>query len=202
MLPTIPFLRSALVGAALAAAPVSAQTPAEKLPVEKKDAPKADDITAIKKQLADIATELATNKTFRDNTEDVIQGRKSAETGKTDPGLISKMLDFDARLKRIEETLLRLEKTMSEAAKSTSAYSPKDTSPMAMIAPKSTVRIVNEYPVQISMIVNGKSHRLEPNETKLVEITAGSYTYELLHAGAQATNGVIKDGETITLRIK
>ena len=202
MIPTLPFLRSALVGAALAAAPVSAQTPAEKPPVEKKDAPKADDITALKKQLADIAAELAANKTFRDNTEDVIQGRRNADTGKTDPGLISKMLDFDARLKRIEETLLRLEKSMSEAAKSTSAYSPKDSSPMAMIGPKSTVRIVNEYPVQISMIVNGKSHRLEPNETKLVEITAGSYTYELLHAGAQATNGVIKDGETITLRIR
>lgn len=202
MIPTIPFLRSALVGAALAAAPVSAQTPAEKLPVEKKDALKADDLSTMKKQLEDITKELGLNKTFRDNTEDVIQGRKNAETGKTDPGLISKVLDFDARLRRIEETLLRLEKSMSEAAKSTSAYSPKDTSPMAMIGPRSTVRIVNEYPVQISMIVNGKSHRLEPNETKLVEITAGSYTYELLHAGAQATNGVIKDGDTITLRIK
>ncbi len=202
MIPTIPFLRSALVGAALAAAPVSAQTPPEKPPVEKKDAPKADDLSTMKKQLEDITKELGLNKTFRDNTEDVIQGRKNADTGKTDPGLISKVLDFDARLKRIEEALLRLEKSMSDAAKSTSAYSPKDTSPMAMIGPKSTVRIVNEYPVQISMIVNGKSHRLEPNETKLVEITAGSYTYELLHAGAQATNGVIKDGETITLRIK
>jgi len=205
MISNVPFLRSAILGAALAAAPVSAQAQGEKTPApkpEQKDVAKADELIELKKKVDDLAKELATAKSFRETTEDVLQGRKNAETGKTDAGLISKMLDFDARLKRIEETLLRLEQSIAPGTKSsTSAYPTKDqTTPMT--GPKSVVRIVNEYPVQISMLVNGKSHRVEPNETKLVEIAPGAYTYELLHAGAQATNATIKDGETITLRIK
>ena len=72
----------------------------------------------------------------------------------------------------------------------------------AALGPKATLRIVNEYPVAISMMVNGSSHRVEPNPSKSVEVPAGSYTYELLHSGSQATTAAIKENDSVTLRIK
>ena len=50
-------------------------------------------------------------------------------------------------------------------------------------------------------LVNGRSHRLAPGEARTVEVPPGSYTYELLHAGAQPKTAAIKDGETVTLRV-
>jgi hypothetical protein len=68
--------------------------------------------------------------------------------------------------------------------------------------PRGVVKIVNEYPVEISMVVNDKSYRIAPGTKLDVEVPAGDFTYQLLQSGAAATKSVIKDKETVTLRIK
>lgn len=68
--------------------------------------------------------------------------------------------------------------------------------------PKGVVKVVNEYPVEISMVINDKSYRVAPGTKLDVEVPAGDFTYQLLQSGAAATRSVIKDKETVTLRIK
>lgn len=70
------------------------------------------------------------------------------------------------------------------------------------VKPKGTVRVVNEYPVEISMVINDKSYRIAPGAKLDVDVSAGDFSYQLLQSGAAATKSVIKDKETVTLRIK
>lgn len=69
-------------------------------------------------------------------------------------------------------------------------------------ARKGTVRVVNEYPVEISILVNEKSYRVAASTKLDVEVPAGEFTYQLLPTAATATRSPIKDKETVTLRIK
>jgi hypothetical protein len=66
------------------------------------------------------------------------------------------------------------------------------------------VKIINEYPVEIAMVINGASpsYRVAPGTTLDVEVPAGDFTYQLLQSGAPATKSTIKDKETVKLRIK
>ena len=64
------------------------------------------------------------------------------------------------------------------------------------------MKVVNEYPVEISMVINDKSHRIAPGKVLEVKVPAGDFSYQLLQSGAAATRSAIKDKETVTLRIK
>jgi len=67
-----------------------------------------------------------------------------------------------------------------------------------------TVRVVNEYPVEITMVVNGRSYRVSPNATQDISLPAGDFSYQLL-SGSTAlapTRSTIRDREVVTLRIK
>jgi hypothetical protein len=70
------------------------------------------------------------------------------------------------------------------------------------VKPKGVVKVVNEYPVEISMVINEKSYRVAPGSKIEVEVPAGDFTYQLLQSGAAATRSPIKEKETVTLRIK
>jgi hypothetical protein len=56
--------------------------------------------------------------------------------------------------------------------------------------------------VQISIVVNGTSYRVAPSKTFDVDVPAGEFSYQLLESGAASTKSVIKEKETVTLRIK
>ncbi len=238
VIPTRQALKSAALGVALAVSPVTPLTAAEppasapKTDAAKVDAPKDDVLGDLKRQVEKLRQNADLEKTFRELTDDAVKGKLNKESGKTEPGLVSKFDELDARLKRMEkalekfdvskfeEAVARLEKKLDAASNSTTTQKPDavakaDPTPKAMpgpatppatapaiLGPKATIRIVNEYPVPISMMVNGSSHRIEPNASKSVEVQAGSYTYELLHAGSQATTAAIKENDSVTLRIK
>ena len=69
-------------------------------------------------------------------------------------------------------------------------------------AVKTAVRLVNDYPSDLSLILNGASHRLKQGETKTVDVPPGSFTYELIAEGATPITRTIRAEETVTLRIK
>ena len=229
MIPSYQALKAAALGMALAATPVSAaetptKTPAAETPT--KEAAKEDVVGDLKKLVEKLRQDVELEKKFREITDDTVKGKLNKETNKTEPGLLTKFDELDARMKRLEEalkkvdvtkfeeTIARLEKKLDAATNSTTTQKPDAAAkPMpgpaaaapagpAIVGAKATVRIVNEYPVPISMILNGNSYRVEPNSTKSVEIPAGSYTYELLHAGSQAIPATIKDNDSITLRVR
>ncbi len=236
VIPTRQALKSAALGVALAVSPVApipAADPPANIPKSdavKAEAPKDEVLGDLKRQVEKLRQDAELEKKFRELTDDAVKGKLNKESGKTEPGLVSKFDELDARLKRMEEALkkvdvskfeeaiARLEKKLDAVNNSTTTQKPDATAkadptpkPMpgpaapaspAIVGPKATVRIVSEYPVPISMMVNGSSHRIEPNASKSVEVQAGSYTYELLHSGSQATTAAIKENDSVTLRIK
>jgi hypothetical protein len=68
--------------------------------------------------------------------------------------------------------------------------------------PKGVVKVVNEYPVEISIVINERSYPVAAGTKLEVAVPAGEFSYLLLQSGAPATRSVIKDKEVVTLRIK
>jgi hypothetical protein len=225
VIPSYQALKAAALGMALAAAPVNAAETPSKIPAadSTKEAAKDDVVGDLKKLVEKLRQDVELEKKFRELTDDTVKGKLNKESGKTEPGLLTKFDELDARMKRLEEALkkvdvskfeeaiARLETKLTDMNKTTTTQKPDATAKAmpgpvavgpALFVSKATVRIVNEYPVPISMMVNGTSHRVEPSSSKTVEIPSGTYSYELLNAGSQATTATIKENDSVTLRIK
>ncbi len=179
---------SAALGFALASVPMS---PAQ---AQGSDAPaKQADLDDLKLQIANLKKDL--EKAQRDaqrDLQDQLYGKQV--DGRTIDGVYGRL---DKRITNVEESLKRIEDQLSKLSKSTSSFTPQ--------GPTSThgyVRIVNSYPVDVSIMLNGKSYRMTPDEVRTVEVPVGSYTYELLGSGSPATTSTVRNNETVTLRIR
>jgi len=158
---------------------------------------KADDkmdIDNLKKDLKDA------NKKIEDLERQV---KKLTEllTGKREGGILVDPTAPGAvdDVKALKDRIAALDKEIASLRGQTS-LKPTVTTPEAK--PKGIVKVVNEYPVEISMVINEKSYRVAPNTKIEVEVPAGDFSYQLLQSGAAVTKSVIKDKETVTLRIK
>jgi hypothetical protein len=110
----------------------------------------------------------------------------------SDPGLV-------AELRTLKDKVADLEKQINQLKASTSLRPGTTTD---LMAGKGTVRVVNEYPVEVSIVVNQNSYRVAPNTKLDVTVPAGEFTYQLLQSGAAVTRSAIKEKETVTLRIR
>jgi hypothetical protein len=130
---------------------------------------------------------------------EAINGKKDKDgiPVESDRGLVEKVKQLTNRLDAIE-------KQLKPATSALRPQSPETQSSAVMPrAQKGIVKIVNEYPVPISMVINGvTSYKVEPQKSRDVEVPAGRFTYQLLESGAAPTDSTIRDGETVTLRIK
>jgi len=120
----------------------------------------------------------------------LLEGKRD-ETGKltpTDPGAVEEIRRLRLRVDALEAQV--------NAMKTSTSLRP------ANALGTGTVRVVNDYPVEVSIMVNEKSYRIAPGMTLSVEIPAGEFTYQLLQTGATATRSTIKDKEVVTLRVR
>ncbi len=191
------FLGGALLAAEQAKAMPPVPPPGMLIPVP--GTVRADDKSDLEKLKKDLE---ASNKKIEDLEKQV---KKLTEllTGKKDelglpanpnePGTV-------ADVKALKDKIAALEKELA-AVKTQTALKPAI---LPEAKPKGIVRIVNEYPVEITMLINDNktTYRVAPNSKLDVEVPAGDFTYPLLQSGAPATKSIIKDKETVTLRIK
>jgi hypothetical protein len=64
------------------------------------------------------------------------------------------------------------------------------------------VQLVNEYPEQITIVVNDRSYRLLPGESRVTDaIPAGAFSYQILSVQAQPQNRTLAANETYTIRV-
>jgi GNAT superfamily N-acetyltransferase len=105
-------------------------------------------------------------------------------------------------VKVLKDRIADLEKEL-KALKTQTSLKPSVGTPPE-VKPKGIVRIVNEYPVEIAMLINNnpQTYRVAPGTKLDVEVPAGEFSYQLLQSGVPATKSIIKDKETVTLRIK
>jgi hypothetical protein len=151
------------------------------------------EIADLKKQVEDSNKKLDAIQAQLKQLNELLNGRRD-EKGlrlESDPGVVEELKRLKDKLAKVDEELTKMK---SQTALRPAAVDPR--------AGKGTVRIVNEYPVQVSIVVNGTSYRVAPSKILDIDVPAGEFTYQLLESGAASTKSVIKERETVTLRIK
>ena len=179
---------STTMGVALALAPTSALR-AEEPKTTQPDVKVVE--AALKKEIADLKEELKKSKELISSLDELVMGRKDGKVMvPADAGLM-------ARMEKIEKAIKSIDEAMS---KRTVGSSPLEGAKPA--AGMGRVKVVNEFTAKISIMVNDKSYPLDPSQAKEIEVPMGSFSYLLLADGTIKTTSAIKDGETVTLRIR
>ena len=214
---------AALLGGAVTLSPTQAQEPA------KADEALAKQLIENNKLLSEIREELRDMKAIRER----IFGRKDEKgfPVESDPGLIIDIRRLNDRVEDLRKSIegmksqtiaqrpttpattppastdptpstkITLPSPMPSTTPGVSAYAPSVVAPA--VASKGTLRLVNDYPVEISMVINDKqSYQIGPHAVKSVEVPAGDFSYQLLQGGSSPVKSVIKEKETVTLRVK
>lgn len=162
------------------------------------------DIAELKTKVESANTKLTDIQKDLKNLTELLNGRRDKDGFpiETSPGLIADLRKLTDRLAAVEAELGKMKGQTSLRPGTPGGSVP---APGAVVDPrigKGTIRVVNEYPVQISIVVNGTSYRVAPTRTLDVEVPAGEFSYQLLESGAASTKSIIKEKETVTLRIK
>jgi hypothetical protein len=192
-LPTRQTVLSAVLGVAL-----SMGTPVAKA----QEPPKtADANKELKDQIESLKKELEAVKRLQNVLDDTVLGRKDGKVYvPSDKGLRQLLADLETTVKGMDERLKKLE---ANSEKITAGSSPLTGNPGATpLKAKGTLKLVNEYNTPVSLIVNGTSYPLDPQQVKDLEIPAGPFSYELVGTADAKRTSSIKDGETVTLRIR
>jgi hypothetical protein len=220
---------TAVIGGALALSPTRAEDPAKVDEALKKQIETSNkQIEENNKLLTDVQKQL---KEFREQQardmkelQEKVFGRKD-ERGfpvPSDPGIAStvrQLSDEVAKLNKQVESISKQYQTLKPPPSTTtigiggSPTPPPPPSTSALpgtmppapgaVAGRGTLRIINEYPVEISMQINEKgSYKVAPKTEIKVDVPAGDFSYLLLQSGGQPVKSQIKDKETVTLRIK
>ncbi|HSQ56772.1 MAG TPA: hypothetical protein VLM40_13610 [Gemmata sp.] len=154
------------------------------------------DLAALKTQIETANTKLTEIQRDLKTLTELLLGKKD-DKGipiPTDPGIV-------AQMKTLADKLHGIEKDLSAMRSQTSLRPPTGTTPDTRIG-KGTVRVVNEYPIRIEIGVNGVSYHIMPGKSQDIEIPAGEFTYQLMGNGAVPKKSIIKEKETVTLRIR
>ena len=193
---------STIVGATLMVAPAFADNLDKKDDTTKQELEKTNAMIAeLKRDLADLKTkELASikkeiNALVESNKLTQIFLEGSSDKGSATDGLLKKMTRLEETLAAVDKKLQLLDTKLSASTR-TASSSPESAK---AIVETGSVKIVNDYEVEISIVVNGKAFRIEPKETKNIDVPVGSLKYQLLGSGSSETTRTVKDKEIVTL---
>lgn len=174
---------------ALPAIPPSALVPVPGALVKAEEKTDAEKLKDALKRIEDLELKVS-------RLSDMLYGKRDSKGELLDPtskGALADVTKLKDDLDKLEKELKTLKTAQQTVQKP--ALAPE-------VKPKGIVKVVNEYPVEISMVINGRSYRVAPGTKVEVEVPAGRFTYQLPQSDAAPTDSVIKDKETVTLRIK
>jgi uncharacterized protein YoxC len=158
----------------------------------------------LKKEIESVRTMLESLTAKQKQLGDAVLGK--GEGLGADAGLAKKIDDLSATLKTLDEAVKKLDDKMTKLGDSVEKTRTSLSSPLTNkdVTKPSTgiVKLINGYGERVTMILNGTSHRLEPNETKDVTVPAGVFDYALPLAGGEVKKSQVKGDEIVTLRIK
>lgn len=144
------------------------------------------------KELAAIKSEMETLKEFRKKMLDTLEGTADKAGG---DGLVKKIGTIDDKLTALAKQLDAFDKKLETTRTALS-------SPLAKETPKfGTVKLVNMYPTDVDILVNGKGYRLSPSESKTLSLAPGPFTYQLLTGGGEEKKRTIKESEEVLLKV-
>jgi hypothetical protein len=179
---------AAVIGGALALTPTTAAA----FPITTKLQTGSDKKLTDSEVLAQIQKDLA-------RLTELIEGKKPRDGFRlpSDEGLA-------AQIKRLQDQVDTLERRVNamQPQGSTSLRPQDGRGGSTAVTNRGTVRVVNEYPVEISIVVNERSYRVAANTKLDIDVPAGDFTYQLITAGAAMTRSNVREREVVTLRIR
>ena len=170
---TLSRLLPALFATAALAAPAAGQT--------------ADDIKKLNDKLD------ALTKTVNDLKD----GMKSETVRDKVNTVDSKIDQLDQDIQAIKKDLRDLKRRVGDG--STTALRPEYDS--TTFRGQGRVRFINEFPEEMSVLVNGRPFRLAPGAERLVPVPPGDFTYQVFNVQRTAQVRPIVADETKTIRI-
>ena len=182
-----------LFAPASAAPPVQLTVP---LPLQIQDKTDVADLKTKSRPRTTNSTDI--QKDLKDLTE-LLKGRKDKDGFpiETSPGLIAELKKFTDRLARVEEDLNK----MKGQTVAPPGNAERDSRGSADREGDDTGG--ERIPVQISIVVNGTSYRVAPTKSLDVDVAGGRVHLSTCSSPARPpTKSVIKEKETVTLRIK
>ena len=109
----------------------------------------------------------------------------------------SKIDQLDQDIQAIRKDLRDLKRRVADG--STTALRPEYDS--ATYRGQGRVRFINEFPEEISVLVNGRAYRLPPGQERLVAVPPGDFTYQVLNVQRDSQVRRIVADETKNIRI-
>jgi hypothetical protein len=68
-------------------------------------------------------------------------------------------------------------------------------------APAGRVQFINAYPDMMTVILNGRAYQLLPNETRLVSVPAGPFTYQVMRVHTDLQPRTLTANQTYTITV-
>ncbi|CAN5440651.1 hypothetical protein BH11PLA2_BH11PLA2_24320 [soil metagenome] len=126
--------------------------------------------------------------------------------GITSDGVVARLKKMDDNLESLTKKVQSLDKKMNETRTTAASPVTPNAMPSTAVTPlpaiRGTVRVVNEYPVEIAIVINGTQHRIDSGTRLDVPVPAGMFKYQLLVSGGELTDRSIKENEIVTLTIR
>lgn len=140
-------------------------------------------------ELASIKAELEQLRTFKKQVLESLEGTDRGD------GLLKKIAGLEDKIAALAKQVETLDKKLESTRTALS-------SPLQKEEPKTgTVKLVNMYPTDVDILVNGKGYRLAPSESKSIALPPGTFTYQLLTGGGEEKKRTIQASEEVLLKV-
>jgi len=108
---------------------------------------------------------------------------------------LRRIADLEQEIAALHGQMDQLQQRL-RTANSISAYGPLDSTPRS-----SRVRLVNEYVLDVAVVVNGVSYHLRPSDQRTVDVPAGTFSYEVLNLQQGPQTRTVAPGNTFTITV-
>jgi hypothetical protein len=157
------------------------------------------ELAALKKQLDETNTKLAQVQQQIQQLTELLQGRSGNAERPATTGLLDDIRSLRNKLAEVEAELNKLRSQYS-AFSPARPTAPSSTS-LSPFAGKGLIRLVNDFPSEVTMVLNGITYRIPPRQTVDISVPAGEFSYQLLDAGGTVVRKPIREQELVVLRI-
>jgi cell division protein FtsL len=143
-------------------------------------------------------------KKLNDKLDALTKSLQDLKDGMKTDSVREKVTKIDSHIDQLDQDIQAIKKDLRDLKRrvgdgTTTAQRPEYDS--SSLRSQARVRLINNYPYEVSIVLNDLSYRLAAGEEKLVRVPAGSYSMELLNYPGERRSGELAAGETKTFTI-
>jgi hypothetical protein len=143
-------------------------------------------------------------KKLNDKLDALTKTVQDLKDGMRSDALREKVTTVDAKIDQLDQDIQAIKKDLRDLKRkvdggTTTALRPEYDA--TAFRGQGRVRFINEYPEEMSVVVNGRAFRLLPGQEKLVPVPPGDFTYQVLNVHRSAQLREIVADQTKNIRI-